>query len=78
MLNSNISPTCPYNMVNFGPLLAEIVSLLWGTSANFNGFCVLAALLHDTLVVGISQTLQHWTERATDIWQGGNHVRPTF
>ena len=27
-----------------------------GTSANFNGFRVLAALLHGTLVVGVSQT----------------------
>jgi len=49
---------CPYNMVNFGPLVAEIVSLVWSTPANFNGFCVLAALLHNTLVVGISQTLR--------------------
>ena len=43
-------------MVNFGPLAAEIVSLVWGTSANFNGFRVLAALLHGTLVVGVSRT----------------------
>jgi len=33
-------------MVNFGPLAAEILSLVWGTPANFNGFRVLAALLH--------------------------------
>jgi len=33
-------------MVNFGPIVAEIVSLVWGTPANFNGFRVLAALLH--------------------------------
>jgi len=33
-------------MVNFGPLAAEIVSLVWGTPANFNGFRALAALLH--------------------------------
>ena len=37
-----------------GPLAAEIVSLVWGTPANFNGFRVLAALLHGTLVVGVS------------------------
>jgi len=49
LLNSNISPTCPYNMVNFGPLAAEIGSLVWGTPANVNGFRVLAALLHSTL-----------------------------
>jgi len=38
LLNSDISPTCPHNMVNFGPLVAEIGSLVWGTPANFNGF----------------------------------------
>ena len=32
-------------MVNFGPLTAEIGSGVWGTPTNFNGFCVLAALL---------------------------------
>jgi len=52
----NISSTCPHNMVNFGPLAAEIVSLVWGTPGNFNGFRVLATLLHGTLVVGVSQT----------------------
>ena len=35
-------------MVNFGPLAAEIVSLVWVTPGNFNGFRVLAALLHGT------------------------------
>jgi len=34
--------------VNFGPLAAEIGSGVWGTPANFNGFRVLAALLHGT------------------------------
>ena len=55
-LNTNTSSTGADNMVNFGPLAAEIVSLVWGTPANFNGFGVLAALLHGTLVVGVSQT----------------------
>ena len=45
LLNRNISSTCPHNMVNFGPLTAEIGSGVWGTPANFNGFRVLAALL---------------------------------
>jgi len=53
LLNSNISPR-PYNMVNFSLLAAEIVSLVWGTPANFNRFYALAALL----VVGVSQTLR--------------------
>ena len=51
-------PTCPHIMVNFGPLAAENCSLVWGTPVNFNGFRVLAALLHGTLVVGVSQTLR--------------------
>ena len=55
LLSSNISSTCPHNMVNFGPLAAEIVSLVLGTPGNFNGFRVLAALLHSTLVVCVSQ-----------------------
>ena len=46
-----------HNIVNFGLLAAEIISLVWGTPANFNGFCVLAALLHGTLVLGVSETL---------------------
>ena len=45
-------------MVNFGLLAAEIVSLVWCTPATFNGFRVLAALLHGTVVVGVSQTLR--------------------
>jgi len=42
----NVSSTCPDNMANFGPLAAEIDPVVWGTPANFNGFRVLAALLH--------------------------------
>jgi len=30
----------------FGPLAAEICWRVWGTPSNFNGFRVLAALLH--------------------------------
>ena len=56
LLNSNVSPTCPHNMVNFGILAAEIYWRVWGTPWNFNGFRVLAALLHGTLIVGVSQT----------------------
>ena len=80
LLNSNTSSTCPDNMVNFGLLTAEICWRVWGTPANFNGFRVLAALLHGTLVVDVSQTLRHWTEGASYILQGGHHVRhwPTF
>ena len=69
-----------HNMVNFGPLAAEIGPLVWGTPANFNGFRVVAALLHGTVAVGVSQTLRRWTEGATYTRQGGHHVGhwPTF
>jgi len=55
-------------MVNFGLLTAEIYWRVWGTPANFNGFHVLAALLHGTLVVGVSQTLRHWTAGRPSRW----------
>jgi len=63
-------------MVNFGILTAEMCWRVWGTTANFNGFPILAALLRGTLVVGVgvSQTLRRWTEGATCIRQGGHHV----
>jgi len=62
-------------MLNFGPLAAEIGLPVWGTPANFNGFCVLAALLHGSQVVSLSQT-----EGATYVRQGDHHVGhwPTF
>jgi len=80
LLSSNISSTCPHNMVNFSPLAAEIVSLVWGTPANFHGFRVFAEVLHGTSVLGVSQTLRHWTNGVTYIRQGGHHVGhwPTF
>ena len=42
-----------------GPLAAEVGLPVWGTPANFNGFRVLAALLHRSQVVSVSQTLRH-------------------
>ena len=43
-------------MVKFVLLEAEIFSLVRGTPGNFNGFRVLAVLLHGTVIVGVSQT----------------------
>ena len=78
--SSNISSRCPHNIVNFGLLAAEVCWRVWGTPANFNGFRVLATLLHGTLLLGVSQTLRRWTEGATYIRQGGHHVGhlPTY
>jgi len=48
VLDGDAAPTAatPHNMVNFGPLAAETVSLVWGTPPNFNCFRVFAGLLH--------------------------------
>jgi len=80
LLSSNISSTCSHNIVNFGPLAAEISPVVWGTPVNFNGFRVLAALLHGTPVLGVSQTLRCWTAGANYIRQGRYHSGhwPTF
>ena len=48
-------------MVNFGALVAEIDSLVWGTQANFNGFRVLASLLQRRRSTEANQTLH-------DVW----------
>ena len=61
MLNSNISSTCRHNIVNFSPLTAEIGSLVWGTPANFNRFCVFASLLHRRRSMEVNQILH-------DVW----------
>ena len=53
-----MSSRCPHNMVNFGQLAAEIGPVVWGTPGNFNGFRVLAALMHGSQVVDVSQTLR--------------------
>ena len=48
-------------MANFGPLTAEIGSVVWGTSANFNGFRVLPSLLQGRPSPEANQTLH-------DVW----------
>jgi len=57
LLSTSMYSRCLHNMVNFGLLMAEIGSHVWGIPANFNGFRVLAALLHGSPVVSVSETL---------------------
>ena len=71
MLNSNISSTCPHNMVNFGPLAAEIVSLVWGTLANFNRFRILVSLLQRRRSMEANQALH-------DVWQSPGLVHYVY
>jgi len=54
-------------MVNFGILAAKMVSLVWGTPANVNGFRILAALLHSTPVLA-SAKLSGVEQRAPPIF----------
>jgi len=61
LLNSNISSTCPHNMANFGPLMAEIGSGVWVISVNFNGFHFLPLLLQRRRSPEANQTLH-------DVW----------
>jgi len=65
LLNIDTSSTPPHNMANFGLLTAEICLRVWGTPAHFNGFRVLAALLHGTLVMGVSQSKPCGVEQRT-------------
>ena len=58
-LSRSISSTCAHNMVNFGPLAAEIGPVVWRTPANFNGFRVLAALLQRRRSTKVNQTLHY-------------------
>ena len=60
-------------MANFGPLTDEISSGVWGSPANFNGFRILAALLHGTLVVGVP------FQAPDDVcWRGGSFLGVTY
>jgi len=69
LLSSSMASRCPLNMVNIGPLTSQICWRVWGTPANFNRFRILAALLHGSKVVGVSQTVRVETEGATYVWQ---------
>jgi len=71
VLNSNISPTCPHHIVNFGQLAAEIGSLVWGTPANFNRFRILASLLQRRRSTEANQTLHN-------VWLSPRLVQYTF
>jgi len=70
-------------MVNFGLLVAEILSLVWGTPAYFNRFRVLAALLHvlqkwaSAKLCGVEQRAPPIFGRAA-ITLGIGHILVTF
>ena len=51
--------TCPHDIVNFSLLTAEIISLVWRTPANFNGFRVLVSLLQRRHLTEANQTFHN-------------------
>ena len=73
LLSSSTSCRCPHTMVNFGTLAAEIVSLVWGTPANFNRFRVLPSLLQQRRSREANQTVH-------DVWLSilGSYIIGTF
>jgi len=77
--SSSNSSTCSHYMVNFGSLAAEIGLVVWVTTADFNGFRVSVALVHGTVVVGVSQTAA--LNRGRQLYSAGRPSRwhwPTF
>jgi len=58
-------------MIIVGPLTAEMGSLVWGTPANFNGFRVLASLLHWRRSIEVNETLH-------DVWPSPGLVHYTL
>jgi len=70
-LNSNISSTCPHNMVNFCPLMAEISLGVCGTPANFDGFRVFISLLHQRRLTEVNETFH-------DVWPSGGLLHSVY
>ena len=65
LLISNVSPTWSHKVTIWLTSAHERLRTcwrVWGNPANFNGFHVLAALLHGTVLVGVSQILRRWAE----------------
>ena len=77
LLNSTMPSTCPQNMVNFGPLKAEIDLPVWSTLANTNGFRVLPLLLQRRRSPEANQTLHDvwpWLVHHIYIFEGSCHL----
>jgi len=68
LLSSKILSTCSHNMVNFGPLAAEIGPVVWGTPGNFSRCRILASLLQRRRSTEANQTLH-------DVWPSPELVR---
>ena len=74
LLSTNISFTCPRNMVNLARRLIEIHPVVWGTPITFNGFRVLAALHARHSSIGRQHTLRRCMKRWRHLYSA---VRPS-
>ena len=73
LLSSDISSTCPHNMVNFGPLAADIGSLVWVPS-KFQRVSRLGSVTARHSSSGRQPNCGVEQEGATYMRQGGHHV----
>jgi len=74
LLNSNVFYTCPDNMVNFGPLVAEIDLPVWGHPCKFQWVSRLGSL---TAQQSSSERQSNFValKRGRHLYsQGGHHV----
>ena len=55
LLNSNVSPTCPHNMANFGPLAAEIGSGVSTGFASWQRYCTPLWYWASAKICGVEQ-----------------------
>ena len=71
---------CCFSLYLYVCMYCTATTSWWIKLYDFNGFLDLAALLHGSQVVSVSQTLRHWTEGSTYVRQGDHHVGhwPTF
>ena len=80
LLSTNMSSTCPHNIVNFQPINSWDRFDHLGHPSKFQLVSCLGSVTAWHLVVGVSWTLWRWTEGASYVRQGDHHVGhwPTF
>ena len=74
LLRSNISSTCPHNMVNFDTVAAEIHWRVWGTPANFIFQCINKAIADIDFALGTHLLPLYTTTKSTSVAPPGEHV----
>ena len=81
LLSSNMSSRCPHNMVNFGPLTAEIGLGVWGTLAGFASwqhYCTAVKYWASAKLCGVEQRAPPMFGRASITLGIGPHSSCTW